>query len=188
MLLGMIAGDAEAARLVNDMLVRIHGFRSINMQDRIRLSLLRLNPYVATAGMQLSDLIAKFGWQQSLKQFDELRDLLLRMENDCTRNCWGYSFWLRISLDYVITQDMEVGKRDWLIWPITHIEEYNEIQDCSGTVIKVTRSKLCKTAFIEEMEPQIWDYKLNYSGSKEALYSNLLEVINACKLAENGES
>jgi hypothetical protein len=180
MILGLMSEDKKLIEIASDMLVRIHGFRAFDFDDKVRLCLVRLNPFILSAGMRVAELVARAGWKPALKEFEELRALVRSMDRDVGRACFAPEFWLVNALDYMCDQDAEHGDRDWVVYPLEHQHEYHELECIGGKVLRIDHAVLHKNASVFVQTKDFCHEALVYKDN-ESFYLRLMELINDWK-------
>jgi dephospho-CoA kinase len=136
LLLGFNGPPACGKDTAADHLVAEHGFTRIAFADPIRLAALGLDPFVGP-GVRLSEIVGAYGWEQTKRDWPEVRRILQALGTEAGRHIHGPHVWISHAFDKIdsLPPDLPV-----VITDVRFGNEAAALRRCHGTLIHLRRS------------------------------------------------
>jgi hypothetical protein len=114
------------------MLVETHGYERVGFADSLKELMLRLDPYVTTAGTRLSVVVGQYGWERAKDTFPEVRRLL-QAHATPARDLLGDDVWVR-----ALTRKMAPSGK-YVVADVRFPNELAAVKNMSGLTVRVNR-------------------------------------------------
>ena len=173
-----VIGLSGYARTGKDTVAQIlaseHGFTRIGFADALKEVMLRLDPYVTTAGTRLSTIVGSYGWERAKDNFPEVRRLL-QAHGAAVRDVVDPDVWVR-----ALTMKLDPYGR-YVIPDVRFPNEKAAVERLGGRTVRVIRpdygpvnGHISETA----LDDHHFDYILPNAGPAYLLHDEVGEMLH----------
>jgi hypothetical protein len=169
-----LSGYARTGKdTVAQALVQKHGFIRVGFAEPLYALMLRLDPYITSAGTRLSTVVGQYGWERAKDTFPELRRLM-QEHGDGARELLDPDVWVR-----ALTLRLDPSGK-YVIADMRYPNEKAAVERLGGRTVRVhrpgygpTNDHISETA----LDDHSFDYHITNDGPLAYLRGVVIDLL-----------